>query len=126
MNKENQRFSKLSKIQHRCLMFLSNKTDPQTSKEVIKMEPKLAKAQKIMDHINSTPQKIELCENRELTRMDIQNTKQNDKKEGREERIEIGREEEKIEIATNLKNMGLSIKDIAKATNLNTKLIKKL
>ena len=37
-----------------------------------------------------------------------------------------GKEEEKIETATKLKNMGLSIEDIVKATDLDPELIEKL
>ena len=50
----------LNNPQHRCLMFLSDKTDEKTRKKVIKIEPGLAKAQKIMDYINSSPKEIEL------------------------------------------------------------------
>ena len=139
-------------------MFLSDKTDEKMREKVIKMEPGLAKAQKIMDYINSSPEEIELYENRELTRMDIKSAKRRDiqegieigeekgiikgKKEGieigeekgiikgKKEGIEIGEEKgikkEKIETAKRLKEMELSVEDIAKATKLSLKFIEKL
>ena len=136
----------LNNPQHRCLMFLSDKTDAKMREKVIKMEPGLEKAQKIMDYINSSPQEIELYENRELTRMDIKNAKERDTQEGIEIGLEkgkkiglekgkkiglekgkkIGLEKGKEEIAIKLKNKGFSIEDIAEITEQNPKLIEKL
>ena len=94
------------------------------------MEPGLAKAQKIMDYINSSPEEIELYENRELTRMDIKSAKRRDIQEGieigEEKGIKKGTEKEKIETAKRLKNMGLSINDVVKATELTPEFIEKL
>jgi len=120
--------------QHRCLMFLSHKTPEKMRKEVIKMDPPLAKAQKIMDYINSSPKEIELYEMRELTKMDIKNARKNDLQEGieigKEKGIEIGEKKGikkgKIEIAVRMKNKGFSVENIAEITGLNIEFIKKL
>jgi len=116
--------------QHRCLLFLSPNTSEKMKKKVINMEPKLAEAQEIMDHINSSPEEKELYDMRELVRMDIKNARENDLQEGKEigieEGKEIGIEEGKIEIAKKLKNKGFSNEKISEITNLNKKIIKKL
>ena len=82
------------------------------------MEPKLEKAQKIMDYINKHPEEIELYEMRELVKMDIASAKRRDKEEGRKE--------EKIEIATKMKKEGVTIENIVKFTNLTPEKIEKL
>ena len=87
----------LNNPQHRCLMFLSHNTDEKMRKKVIKMEPNLAKAQEIMDYINSSPKEIELYEMRELVKMDTINARKNDLQEGKEEGIKIGEEKGKQE-----------------------------
>ena len=112
--------------QHRCLMFLSHNTPEKMRKEVIKMNPQLAKAQKIMDYITSKPKEIELYKNRELTKMDIKNARKNDLQEGIEIGEKKGKEKGKIEIAVMMKKKGFTVENIAEITGLNIKLIKKL
>jgi len=115
---ENLKNKDVNNPQHRCLMFLSEKTNEKMRKKVIEMEPELAKAQEIMDRINSSPEEIELYEMRELVKMDIQNARERD--------LQEGKEEEKMEITIKLKAMGISTEKIAKATNLSLEIIEKL
>jgi len=86
------------------------------------MEPNLAKAQKIMDKINNNPKEMELYEMRQKVRMDIKIARERNIQEGEEK----GKEEEKIEIATKLKNKGFSNEEIGEITELAPKDIKKL
>jgi len=87
---ENLENKDINNPRHRCLMFLSDKTDDKMRKKVIKMEPEFAKAQETLNHINSSPEEIELYEMRELVKMDIKNAKERDIQEGKELGIEIG------------------------------------
>ena len=112
--------------QHRCLMFLSEKTTPKMRKKVIKMEPKLEKAQKIMDYINSSPEEIELYEMRERVRMDIKNARKRDMQEGKELGLEKGKEEKAIEIVVKLIKENMPIKTISKITEISIEKIQKL
>jgi len=112
----------LNNPQHRCLMFLSHKTDEKMREKVMKMEPKLAKAQKIMDHINRDTEEKELYEMRELVKMDIKNARKNDIEEG----IGIGKEEGIIKVALNSIKENIPIKTIIKITGLPTEKIQKL
>jgi len=120
----------INNSQHRCLMFLSDKTDEKMRKKVIEMEPGLAKAQEILDFINSSPEEKRLYYDRELVKMDIAVAKKRNTQEGieigKEEGIEIGKEEKTIEIAIKLKNKGVSIEDIVEITGIDPKLIEKL
>ena len=120
----------LNNPQHRCLMFLSHNTPEKLRKEVIKMEPNLAKAQEILDYLNSSPEEIELCEMRELVKMDIKNAKERNIREGieigEEKGIKKGRKEGKIEIASLLIKENLPIKTISKTTGLSIEKIQKL
>jgi len=99
-------------------------------KKVIKMEPELAKAQEILDHINSSPEEIELYEMRELTRMDIQNARERNIQEGMEigdeKGIKKGINEEKIEVALISIKEKIPIKTISKITGLPVKKIENL
>ena len=124
----------LNNPQHRCLIFLSENTDEKMRKKVIEMEPGLTKAQKMLDHINSSPEEIELYEMRELVKMDIKNARENDIQEGieigeekgRKIGEEKGRKKEKIEIAKKLKNEGVPLKIIAETTEIPLSKVKKL
>ena len=86
------------------------------------MDSELGKAQEILDHINSSPEEIELYEMRELVKMDIKNARERDMQEG----IEIGKEEEKIEIALTSIKENIPTKTISKVTGLSAKKIQKL
>ena len=90
------------------------------------MEPNLAKAEKIMDYINSHPEEIELYEMRELAKMDVKNAKRRNKQEGLKEGKEIGLEEKSIDVALKSIKENIPIKTISKITGLTIKKIEKL
>lgn len=90
------------------------------------MEPKLEKAQKIMDYINSSPEEIELYEMRERVRMDIKNARKRDMQEGKELGLEKGKEEKAIEIVVKLIKENMPIKTISKITEISIEKIQKL
>jgi predicted transposase/invertase (TIGR01784 family) len=53
-----------------------------------------------------------------ITERDWENIKSTARREGREEGREDGRAEERLAVAKNLKSLGISFADIAKATGL--------
>ena len=108
----------INNLQHRCLMFLSPNTEENMRKKVIEMEPGLAKAQEMLDYINSSPEELELYEMRERVRRDIEDARKND--------LQEGKEMEKIEIVLNSMKENIPIETISKITGLSVEKIQKL
>jgi len=106
------------------------------------MESKLEKAQKILDYVNSSPEEIELCEMRELVRMDIKIARERNIQEGIKigekrgikigiekgikEGIEKGIEKERIKAALLLIKENIPIEKISRITKLSVEKIQKL
>ncbi|MCL2687153.1 MAG: hypothetical protein FWE58_01285 [Methanobrevibacter sp.] len=117
------------------LIFLDNQTSHEERKEIVKMgDEGLNVALKKIEEALQDEDAYDIYMTQKIKELQ-QKTMMEDREEkgikiGEEKGIKIGeekgREEEKIKIAFKLKNMGLSIEEVAKATGLKLEFIKKL
>jgi len=110
-------------------VFFQYLTDPEKRAkiiEIIKREEGIAMAVKTMTGF--TQNEIEYIRKMSLLKaeLDYQSGMTNAKREGHKEGLAEGRNEEKLDIARNLKKMGLSVSQIAEGTGLSAEIIAKL
>jgi predicted transposase/invertase (TIGR01784 family) len=127
----------LNDKEHLYLTFFVKNTDHKRRKELGEMDEGLKAAVKKIEEALQDDEALRIYHKLEYEKMLKENeeirlkkSKEKGKEEGLEEGMEKGRdeglEEKAIEVATNLKNMGLSVQDIARATNLSKEFIETL
>ena len=127
----------LKNKEHLYLSFFDENTDHKRRVELGKMDEGLKSAVKKIEEALQDDNAVRIYHKLEYEKMIRENEKirikkekeeirNKSRKEGRKEGIEEGMEIKNIQVARNLKNLGISVQDIAKATGLSQKFIKNL
>lgn len=112
------------------MTFIDNETTHDERKELAKMDEGLRNAVKKIEEAAQTEGALRTYYKIQIERMRRENEIEEGIQEGLQKGLQKGRKEGRhegiVKTAINLKNMGLSTEDIAKATNLTTDFIEEL
>jgi predicted transposase/invertase (TIGR01784 family) len=104
---------------HRWLMFLDEKLPEEELKELMEMDPIIAKTEEKLELLSSDEFVRELAEARALAVSDWVTSMEGSRAEGRAEGIEMGVAQEKIEVALRLLQKGMDVEFAAEVTGLS-------